>query len=161
MAKKKVQIIDRPLTPTVLAKVKNQKFNPIGLILLFLLFGGVVYFLPDISKTINNYLYTYNDQIVDSIPVIDGEKYTYSSGLIIDVDGYKLKNFKIDNDKLTFNVVKTGENQNLKTILELYNSENELLDQFLIDVSIETNETKSLTYDIKDSNVDYFQIKKA
>ena len=160
MAKKKVEIVNRPLTPTVLAKVKNQKFNPIGLIVLFLIFGTVVYFLPDITKVMDKYIHPEKYQVVKPLPVVS-EKYTYSSGLTIDVDGFKLKDFNIEDNKLTFNVVKTGEAENLNTILELYNSENVLLEQFVINVNVKQDETKSLSYDIKDSNVEYFQIKKA
>ena len=179
MAKKKVEIINKSLTPTVLAKVKDQKFNPSRLIVLFLIFGSFVYFLPYLTKAVDKYMHPEKYQDVEKPnPVVDEEKpnsvidaekpnsvtdekkYTYSGDLVIDVDGYKLKDFNIKDNKLTFNVVKVEEVKNLKTILELYNNKNELLEHFAINVNVEKDETKSLIYDIKDSNVEYFQIKK-
>ena len=53
--KKKIVIVDKELTPTVLATIENKKTGLIGLVLLFIIFGGVVYYLPEISLYVENY----------------------------------------------------------------------------------------------------------
>ena len=161
MAKKNVKINNQPLTPTVLAKVKNVGFNPIYLILLFLVFGVVVYFLPDMSLFIDKRIHPEKYQEVQEVVNDNRKKYYYNEGLEIDVDGYKLKNINISITKISFTVMNIDSDNDLSTTLELYNAKDKLLEEkpFYLGIMKGATEEMSLDLDLKSEKVAYFKIK--
>ena len=54
--KKKVVIVDQELTPTVLATKKEKKGSVIWILFIFIIFIGVVIYLPDIAVYVEDYL---------------------------------------------------------------------------------------------------------
>lgn len=172
MAKKKekVVIIDKELTPTVLATIEEKKLNFIGLILLFAIFGTVVFFLPNISSYIDN-LRKQNDiadnpsNPIQSKPnddVVEIEHYPYSNTLNIKTDIFYLNNFQIGSDSLSFDI-NNNQNTSLKMddynyYLEIYSSKDMLLQRIKIDdLTIEAKNKIKATYKLNNtSEISYF-----
>ena len=54
--KKKNNISWNPLQATTIGKIKQNRFGWIGIILLFALFFGIIYYLPDLQDIYNKYV---------------------------------------------------------------------------------------------------------
>lgn len=175
MAKKKQNVVikDEELTPTVLATIENKKNNLLGLVILFVIFGAVVYFLPDITNYVegflnpevkdtktNNNVPTDNNQEEETVTVT---KYEYSNDLVIDIEKFSLSNFSIVENKLNFtlnnktNGILTMDNYNY--YLEIYSETDTLIERIkLDDISVGSNISTELQYDLTAGNVSYFTL---
>lgn len=173
MAKKKrIVINDQELTPTVLATIKERKFGFVGLILLFAVFGSVVFYLPEISKYVDAYL-----NPVENIPTINNGKddedneqeiviteYPYSSSLEIkEKNIFTFNTFNIVDNKLTFNVVNPNsvalKFDSYHYFLEIFNEKDTLLQRIqLKDIVVGASANTSVSYDLTDINVSYFTL---
>lgn len=172
--KRKVEIIDKELTPTVLAKVEEKKVNLIGLFVLFVIFGVVVYFLPDISMYVDSF---FNPTINNPTPnnpsgngdgednELETKKYEYSSNLSIDINSlFILNKFSINENKLIFTINNSmAVSLNLdkyQYFLEIYNSSNTILQRIqLKDITVAASRTTELSYDLVDANIAYFTLR--
>lgn len=169
MKKRKKQepiVLDnRELMPTTLGSLKTKENGPIVVIILFLLFGACIYFLPDIISFLNPnkevitppvVIPPNNDEKPDE-PNEDPIKYLdFSSSLTFKMDGFSFSNFAINNTTKILNFVLTRESgsslyfKNRKVYLELYSSENKLLQRIKIP-SEEISESKSFQEDIAEA----------
>lgn len=129
MAKKKQIVINNEeLTPTVLATLKDRKktsvFGIIWLAIIFAIFGVGIYYLPEISAYVNNYL---NPEPVvtnsnNKVPNNEEEaekpneiiQYKISDNPEIVLDNLTIKNIKLENNILTFDLI-----NNDKEIIDL------------------------------------------
>lgn len=172
MAKKKnvVQISDEELTPTVLATIEEKKGNSILLLILFAIFIAVVFFLPDITNYVDSYL---NPEIKSNTPIVNNPtnsneeeevtitKYNYSDKLTIDKKKFTLTDFSIADNTLSFKInnIQSGtlSMNNFNYYLELYSSDNTLLQRIKVDdITVNSNSSVDLKYAIENNNVSYF-----
>lgn len=177
MAKKKknIVIVDEELKPTVLANLAPKKISLLGLLLLFVLFGATIFYLPDISNYINAYLKgktSVNTPVTSNpgsdeegknpdTPVTEIEEYPYTADLVIDVDNFSLNNFLITNNELSItiknNKTTTLNLNDYKYFLHLYNADNTLLQRIMFDdILVSSQGTDTISYSLNDSNIAYF-----
>ena len=169
MAKnKKVVIVDEELTPTVLYTKKDKKGSIIWLIFIFAIFIAVVIYLPDISLYIDEY---FNPPV--NVPIIPGNpagdpddetdaeditKYQLTDNLEITFDNFKLSNFVVTNEAISFQITNTSTElidfSQLDYFLELYNANRMLLQRIMVsDQIIAAGSFINVSYDITDSNI--------
>ncbi|MDE6284766.1 MAG: hypothetical protein K2M17_03390 [Bacilli bacterium] len=171
MAKKrKVVIVDQELTPTVLATLENKKTNLFGLILLFIIFGGVVYYLPEISVYIEQYLNPtvsgtgtnpsggVSEKPKEDDEVKENEKYPYATTLKITTENFYLSDFNIANNYLSFRITNTAKVSvpldDFHYYLELFNTEGTLLQRIKVDDgTIEVGASIQKDYELMDVNL--------
>ena len=170
--KKKVVIVDQELTTTVLAKKKKKKGSVIWILFIFIIFIGVVIYLPDIAVYVEDYL---NPQVdvpntpsnpngnnpddSDDSSDIKVNEYQLVDGLTIDVDGIiTLSNIAIANNQISFSINNIS-NQMLDLaeynyFMNLYNANNTLVQRVMVSDEVIPNGGRTdLTYDIVDSNI--------
>lgn len=167
--KKRIEIIDKELTPTVLYTKKDKKGGVLWVFLIFAVFIGLVIFLPDITEYVNSYL---NPDVDTPItPIVDEDendeddeediniiKHTLSNDLIIEESGFSVSNFNIANNQLSFTITNTGTSildfSQLNYFINLYNNANTLLQRIMVTNQIVVNGgTSTFTYDLVDANV--------
>lgn len=176
LARKKVVIVDKELTPTVLAIKKDRKKTSIlsvfWLVIIFAIFIAGAIYLPDISKYVNNYLNpdinipsvsdnpqdnNDNNDVSGGTEVI---KYTFSDTLEIKLDKIILKNFKLENNKLRFIIANAGTEiidlNDYNYFLNLYDDSNKLFQRIMVnDKIVDVNENVTLEYDLVAENINY------
>ena len=174
MAKKKNVVISKnELEPTTLATINNKKTGFIGLIILFALFIGVVYFLPDIeawyeqykkgnitntptsTNTNTNSTTSDNDE-----EIATEQKYMYESDPTITNSDISINNFMFLNGVLTFDITNlknsTNDLTSKKYYLSIY-SNNTLIKRIKVaESSFGAKETKNFEYNIDAEKIDYF-----
>lgn len=168
--KKEVVINNAELQPTVLYTIKAKKVNLFAIILLFGLFIGVIYYLPQLSEMYQAYkkgetssvkrpLTTTNDKNED-----EGERYNYASNLTISTDDFTISDFSLNNNLLRYTVT------NEKSInvdfrfehyyLEVYGPSNRLITRLkLAEDTFTGNEKKNYSFNISASSISYFLLK--
>lgn len=168
--KKKIVIVDKELTPTVLATIENKKTGLIGLVLLFIIFGGVVYYLPEISLYVENYLHPEKNPVGSNKPneekpneddktdINETVKHPYTNTLSITEKDLVLSNFSIVDTTLNFRITNNSkERKDLATLsyyMELYNAEDTLLQRIKVDeMAIGANTYYDASYPLQDANV--------
>lgn len=167
--KKKVVISDQELTPTVLATIEEKKFNLLSLILLFAIFGGVVFYLPEISVYIEDYLNPKPSTVAkpnnnDNTPneeQVEIEKYPYTSTLSITSRKLTLSNFSVGNNELSIQATNADnvalDMDKYNYFLEIYNETDTLLQRIKMDdFKIGANSSINISYSINTSNISYF-----
>ncbi len=106
MAKKikKVVIVDQELTPTTLAILDKKRVHFFSLLILLAIFGSFIYYLPDISLYVDNYLHPELNQPTNSNKdkthtnidnPVEIEHYEYKDDLEISNNKFKLSTFTI------------------------------------------------------------------
>lgn len=177
--KKKIVIVDQELTPTVLATIENKKTGLIGLVLLFIIFGGVVYYLPDISVYVEQYLNPSATPSNPNTPVVtppsneeedpnEITRHPYSNTLSITEKDLVLSNFSIVDTTINFRITNNGKSKvDMATAdyyMELYSTDGTLLQRIKVeDASIGANTYYDATYTLTNVNVDtisFLEIKK-
>lgn len=177
--KEKIVISNEELKPTVLYTIKEKKTGFLGLILLFAIFIGVVYFLPTISekyeeykrnKTADTPISTINpsqtpntDEDEDDVTVED-TRFEFASNPSIQNDDILVNNFQYTNNVLTFDVsnfksspVSLG---NKKYFLELFDSRDTLIKRLLVgEGSYEASEKKTMTYTLTAPSISSLYLK--
>ena len=171
--KEEIVIVDEELKPTVLATIEERKINFVGLILLFALFLGVIYFLPTISEKYqaykkgqlnisssmnNNNNNNDNDDNDENI-----KKYNYSNDLKITENSFTISNFNLEDNVLSFTIT-NNENSvlNLKTknyYLNMYDDKNVLLKQIkILEDALNAQEMKNYSFNINVSSIAYLKL---
>ena len=162
--KKKVKIDNQELKPTVLATVKGNNFNPLYLIGIFLVFGLIVFYLPNIAlwvnktilhKTSNNELNIYNST--------NDKKYFLSKTLTIEDNNklFLLSDFSTENDIFQFKITNKSDKQldinKYHYILEIYDDNSKLIDSIILkDINLDVSGEKILSYKLDNYNINYF-----
>ncbi|MBQ6841148.1 MAG: hypothetical protein IJO63_03440 [Bacilli bacterium] len=181
--KKKVDINGKPLEAVTIGRVKDNKYGWIGVLFLFALFIGIIYFLPELNKMYQEYMSgssamapsgmgTTNNTVVNPNEDETGENeettetyYKFGTDLNVTVDDLEFTAISYINNVLTFNVTNSGsKNINLDE-LELYFStydnnteENMILNSVAIKGSLVSEATKEYSFNIKEGAL-YFNIK--
>ena len=167
--KKKVVISDQELTPTVLATIEEKKFNLLSLILLFAIFGGVVFYLPEISTYVEQYLNPSPSTSVkpsvkdtnDNDEQVEIEKYPYTLTLSITKGKMTLSNFSITNDYLSLQIANSDnvalDMDEYNYYLEMYSEDDTLLQRIKMDdFKVGASSSIMMSYSIKASEIAYF-----
>ena len=152
-----VKIDDTELKPQVIGQIYQKKSNIGRVLVIFVLFGLVIYYINDISLYVNNLL---GKKTVDTIKEIvstnDKTKeissdnyYLFKEETVLIVNNLSLTHFKMDNNILSFDVYNYSENDidltNKNYYLNIYNNNKELVNSFKIDFNIiENNNMKTL-----------------
>ena len=167
--KKKVEIIDRELTPTVLFTKKERKGSVIWLVFIFAIFIAVVIYLPDIAAYLEPYI---NPTVAPANPrpseSDDNEddtdeenevvEYELVAGLQINEGQLVLSNFNVSNNQLSFKITNNSSNMvdftDLHYFLNLYNGNKMLLQRIMLtDEVVAAGASIDLVYDLVNSNV--------
>ncbi len=166
--KKKIEIIDKELTPTVLYVKKEKKGGIIWITFIFAVFIGLVIFLPDITEQVTKYLHPEvntpirppvneeeNETDDEQIDII---QHTLSNDLLIEEENFTLSNFNINNNQISFVVTNKGTTildfSQLDYFINLYNSNNTLLQRIMLTNQIVVNGgSTTFTYDLVDSTI--------
>ncbi|MEG1506220.1 MAG: hypothetical protein RR478_01845 [Bacilli bacterium] len=176
MKKKKNEVVinNKELEPTVLATLKPKKTNLIGLILLFIVFIGVVIFLPDISKFVEDYK---NKDIPINAPIKPSDKlddkedlpeevkkYKYVSDLVITKENFNISNILLNNSNLSFTITNTSKGKLLLSkynyFLEVYDATDTLISRIkLSEDTINLNDKKEYSYGILKNSIEYFTLR--
>ncbi|MBE6156009.1 MAG: hypothetical protein E7164_04570 [Firmicutes bacterium] len=130
--KKTVDINGTPLESVTIGQIKKGKFGWLGMLTLFVLFGGVIYFLPELTALYQKYLSgstpslgntiinnTTNNTVEkpneDEEPPVDTTVYTFGSDVTVELNGLIFSEISYINNVLAFKVSNTTESSyNLK-----------------------------------------------
>ena len=175
MAKKvnNVVIGNEELTPTTIGIYNNKTKNPIGIILLVIVFISIVFFLPDIQSYVNKFLgkeesnntnYTNkenennnNNKTVEP-DENDNSQYDILQQSSVDTDEYKLSEIALNNGIFTFTFFnKSNTGFDLSSYyLEFFSNEGTFINRIKIGEDIITsNNSKTYAYNVS-SNVSKF-----
>lgn len=182
MAKKvkKVIIKDEPLVATTLAiKEDKKKASVFGIIWIILIFGifiaGVIY-LPDLSSYVNNLLNpditntgTASNNNKDNTKDDDKKnteeikKLEIASNPEFVMDTFKINNIKIENNKLSIDIVNTTSKlldmSTLNYFIVLYDANNKLLQRIMIDeATIGENGTLNVKYNLSETSASIISV---
>lgn len=165
--KKKIEIIDRELTPTVLAvkadKKKTSIFSIIWVVFIFAIFIGGVIYLPDIALYINNYLdpetstpsggkKPVENPNEPSEPTEEITEYNLIDNPVIETEKFTVRNFKINENTLSFEIFNTSSEvldmDNYNYFLTLYNDGKKLIQRSMIKEAV-VNPSGNYEYSIK------------
>lgn len=177
---KKVIIKDEPLVATTLAiKEDKKKASMFGIVWIILIFGifiaGVIY-LPDLSSYVNNLL---NPDITNTGTVSNNnkdntkdddkknteeiKKLEIASNPEFVMDTFKINNIKIENNKLSIDIVNTTNKlldmSTLNYFIVLYDANNKLLQRIMIDeATIGENGTLNVKYNLSDASASIISV---
>ena len=178
---KKANLNNNPLEPVTIAQVKESKFGWIGVILIFGLFIAIVYFLPEIEQLYQVYIkgntsiIENNSSISNNVNINTNENttndnenkeidisYKFTDNNEIDIDNLTFNNINLDNNKLSINIQNNSKSlikiDDLDLFMEIYDSNDNLLNRIWLYGNIESESNLILIYTIK-SNANYFKIK--
>lgn len=181
MAKKikNVVITDEPLVPTTLAIKEDKKkasiFGIFWILFIFAIFIVGVIYLPDLSSYINNLM---NPDITNAGNTSEGKdtsneetdggkieikKEEISGNPEFVMEQFKVNNIKIENYKLSLDIINTTEElldmSTLKYFIVLYDTNNKLLQRIIInDATIGANASLNLKYDLTDTSASIISI---
>ena len=177
---KKVIIKDEPLVATTLAiKEDKKKASMFGIVWIILIFGifiaGVIY-LPDLSSYVNNLL---NPDITNTGTVSNNnkdntkdddkknteeiKKLEIASNPEFVMDTFKINNIKIENNKLSIDIVNTTNKlldmSTLNYFIVLYDANNKLLQRIMIDeATIGENGTLNVKYNLSETSASIISV---
>lgn len=177
---KKVIIKDEPLVATTLAiKEDKKKASVFGIIWIILIFGifiaGVIY-LPDLSSYVNNLLNpditntgTASNNNKDNTKDDDKKnpeeikKLEIASNPEFVMDTFKINNIKIENNKLSIDIVNTTSKlldmSTLNYFIVLYDANNKLLQRIMIDeATIGENGTLNVKYNLSETSASIISV---
>lgn len=176
LRRKKVDFENMDLKPQPIGYTYKKKSNFGRVIFIFALLILAVYYIDDISLYINNLIGKDSATIIkenakEEKPILDflqtqkvePNYYELSNNTEISFKDLTLKNFKTENNILSFDIVNSTFNDinltNNKVFLELYNSEKSLLNRYKLDFGIiSQNGLKNYSLNLKDSSFAYFNI---
>ena len=186
MAKKNISnvvIKDEELTPTTLGVYSNKTKNPIGIILLIIMFIAIVIFMPNIQTYINNMLGrsdtntannnnnnnngNNNGDPTPSDPTPndkDDEKYNISSDTKIETSSYLVSDITRNGNTLSLKVLNKLESVLDLTnyFLEFYSSEGTFLNRIkLSNDQLQTNDFENYTFEIQSQATQFAFVKKS
>ena len=174
MGKKvKVDINGKPLEAVTIGEIKKNKFGWIGLVLLFALFIGVIYFLPELQKFYQEYkngsvptsisgsnTNTSNNTVVNNTNTNTSNNtvsnmYVFGEDKEVTVGNVTFSSINLSEDnQLTFTIKNTNDSRlnlsKLNLFLEAYD-ESTLVNRVAIKGSISSNDSKNFSYKLKAS----------
>lgn len=173
MARKKIIINEQELTPTTLGKIDNRKGGIFLFIFIIGLFIAIVIFLPDISIILDKYILGKDDQTTettnnDSKKTEDNVKeeaksYAYIYNLSISESDFKVINILVKDNTLSFSITnslsKTLNLSNYNYFIELFSSDNTLLQRIMIEkISISKDSQKDFSYTLINKNIAFIKL---
>ena len=163
--KNKIQakLSDEELVPSTLGYFEETKKGYLGLILIFAILIGGAIFMPQITEYVNKLLGKTDDDIV--VPVNNqnsnnndnntGEKivmYDISDTLEFTYNNIKFSNFRVLDNKMSFNVENTTDQlidfNTTKYYIETYSSDSTLLERHIFN-TIKINPSSTMTQNIE------------
>lgn len=181
--KKKVDINGAPLQSVTIGEIKKSKYGWIGTILLFCLFVGVVYFLPELSKFYQSYIEggtvpsnnrpsgnttfnnTTNDNTTKEEPKEDSTIYEFGKDISVKVGNLDISNISLTENELSFKVAnKSDDNIDLEELniyVEMYNDntkDKQITNTIAITGLLSSGDSKVYSYSIA-SSAKFFSIK--
>ncbi len=174
----KIIISNEELKPTVLYTIKEKKASLLGVIIVFALFIGVVYFLPQATALYEKY--TKKDDITipsvkpngdkedddqdADVPDVTLVKYNLSDNPTITNTDIIISDFTFQDGTLNFKITNakaTAANlKNKKYYLEVYNTSDTLIKRIKIaEDNYAASESKNYSYQLNSTNVGYFYLK--
>lgn len=172
--RKKVVIVDEELTPTVLAikadKKKTSVFSIVWIVIIFAVFIAGVYYLPELSQYVSNYL---NPEIENPGTVnnpnggnngndddegVEIVEYKLAEAPEIKEELFTLSNFKIEDNQLSFLVTNTSGSaldlSKFNYFLNLYNDNKRLLQRIMVhDGVVAISGSITLTFDLQEEGI--------
>lgn len=179
--KKKVDINGKPLEAVTIGQIKQSKYGWIGTILLFALFGGVIYFLPDITKlyqefesgstkpagnSTNNTLVNPDEEEPDAPETpVESKLYLFGTDNVLTKGDLEFTQISYINNVLSFKIVNKSNTtynlENLNLYFETYDlntAEKNILNTIAIKGNLAGEATVEYTFNIKGGAL-YFDIK--
>lgn len=179
MAKKNKQVIinEEELVSTVLKTVSDKKkISIVGLMWLFIIviiFGVGIYFLPDISLWINNYLNPEPKIITkvpekeekpvdDTNPVVEQE-YSITNDLEIVENNFKINNIRIENRIISFNIINTSNEElnlnNYNYFISFFDRNKKLVERVMFnDLRIASGGSQRAQFNLQNDNLSYISL---
>lgn len=153
---KNVKLEQTELTSTPIGAFENRKKSSIGAFFIIGVFVLVVFYLPEISEYINNYLETKEVPIIKPStptpkptvpdPIVDNENLVaFTSDITVKNDEITVSNFKVDPENLTIsyditnNTNKSMDIAELNYYLEIFNNEQTLVKRVKLTKSVNLN----------------------
>ena len=178
--KKQVDINGNPLESVTVGQIKQSRFTFLKLILMFTLFGGIIYFLPELSKLYQLYFGTSTSTSVDNTsknntttnntinntvrkPVENEDsikKYLFTEDNNVLIEDYQFTNISYENNIVSFtvkNASKSSANLKDKNIYFILYYGKNIVRYLPVDYVIEADKEHAFTFDV-DSNIDSYSI---
>lgn len=175
--KKKVDINGNPLDTITIGNVKENKYGWVGTVLLFAIFIGAIYFMPELSNIINRLFSTSSAPItnpsVPNAPVIPNQDdnkntpqdvlYAFGIDTALTKSPFEFTEIILSNNLLTFTVTNTSDQ--LVELKDVYlvtydNNTDEKNTLNIIAVKGKLNKERSISYSFNiKSGATYFTIK--
>lgn len=163
MGKRKVEISKEPLAPTTIGKLNTHKFGWILVILVFALFVGIIYYLPELSKVYNNG--SFNMEPIMNIladlniipknssskPVINetNDFLIFGVDSTYEIEGIYFSEINYDNETISFVINNNTNNEidikSLNIFFEVYNNDM-LINGYQIDKLLQPGEKQTIEY---------------
>lgn len=168
---KNMKIEQDELKPITIGVFESRKKNSIGVFIILTIFVLVIFFLPQISDIVNEYLHPTVNTPVKPVNPVNPEKpeepnitedklYPYIDTLKIENEDITIDTFLLDTTNKTISYVITNNGasidiEDLNYYLEIYNSDKTLLERVKLasDLNLASGTFRKLTKDIKDSTV--------
>ena len=170
--KKKVDINGKPLQTITIGEIKKSKYGFLGVILLFVLFIGIVYFMPEITKLYNSYFkqISQNTSVLpvqnntvredDENVVDDNPYYSLDNKTTVEYENLMFNEIKYDGVNLTFSVLNNDDKEkNLNGIIFSLYEDEELAKSFELSGTIESKKSETFSFEIS-SEANYYFIDK-
>ena len=170
--KKKNNISWNPLQATTIGKIKQNRFGWIGIILLFGIFFGIIYYLPDLQDIYNKYVLgqnvtnnttdiannevTNNTTPGNETPTEKPEKikYTFQDKTSFEFPEFTITNIRLFSNDLSFkitNLVDDNFNLSLKNyFFEFYDEYGGVIQTIYLTGEFADDETKSYKFTINE-----------
>ena len=174
----KIVINNEELKPTVLYTIKEKKASLLGVIIVFALFIGVVYFLPQATALYEKYTKKDDTSIPSVKPNNDKEeddqsndvpdstlvKYNLSDNPTITNSDIIISDFTFQDGTLNFKITNAKANgvnlTNKKYYLEAYSASDTLVKRIKIaEDNYEASESKNYSYQLNSATVSYLYLK--
>lgn len=165
--KEKVNLNGSPLQAITIGEIKQSKYGWIGTILLFVLFIGIVFYLPEIFEWYENFTKTpvAPSNAVNLTNRVPENNTTTGNEVYDDVDAFKFgtdKKFtfdiidvsevQFDGTNITYKVVNNTEDilslSSLNLFIELFDNKNHSLIEYPLKGTVGPKETTTLTQEV-------------
>lgn len=177
MKKRKIEIIDKELTPTTLAIRKdNKKVSIFGIVWIAIIFGvfiaGVIY-LPDISSYVNNYFnpeiyIPSGDSTKSDVNKDDEEKeevivYNIGKNPEVVLDNLKINNVVVNNSLISFNITNTSSEiiklEDYNYFMNIYDENKKLIERIMFDKEVlSPSASLTLSYNLREASAFAFSV---
>lgn len=171
--KGKVEIKGSPLQAITIGEIKDHKYGWIGTLILFALFLGIVYYLPELFQLYQEYM---GNGTVSSMPInntnntvdpIDEpqeiEKYKFEEKDFLEYDDFDISNIKLEDGTLTYTVTNKNRNKidlgSYELYFELYNAFGDSEAIYYLEGYIDSGSYQEYSYSAPNSYIEEFSLR--